>query len=286
MAPLQPRGPQNAWGVAAELPLPGGGQEQLAGAQRGHFVFRTGHRIGHGQKKWGWGIPEPLTLVHPRGEPCTSIPAPRGLVCRQPVISSPSRHRQSRRPHLLVSRSSPDGPASSHPRLPINSAALCREHGDLSPMPESPPPALLPRVGFDGSSPRVISNSPGARRWYRPSHRLFGRRSQSQHQDGRWDAGGDGMRGAMGCRGRWYAGPCPAQHPKPVTPMLSQSEKGGACLGEGYPPQETGRGVLGCSCSRKGVRWAETRWVLRRSGGCLSSAGGVFGSCGELLHQG
>ena len=114
-------------------------------------------------------------------------------MCRQPAVSSPSSCRQSCRPHLLVSRSSPDGPASSHPRLQINSAALRREHGDLSPVPESPPPAELPCVGFDGSSRRVISNSPGARRPYWPSHRLLGCRSQSQRRDGRWDAGGDGM---------------------------------------------------------------------------------------------
>lgn len=47
-----------AWG--------GGGWEQLAAAQGGHFVFRIRHRIGHGQKKWGWGSPSPppqCTLV-------------------------------------------------------------------------------------------------------------------------------------------------------------------------------------------------------------------------------
>lgn len=142
-----------AWG--------GGGWEQLAAAQGGHFVFRIRHRIGHGQKKWGWGSPSPPRSAlswgalhrHPRtlgtGMPaaCRLIPEQLPAEPPSPSPGEPFLPRWS----CLIPAPAPD-----------KQRCLRREHGDLSPVPESPPPAELPRVGFDGSSPGVISNSPGA----------------------------------------------------------------------------------------------------------------------------
>lgn len=90
-------------GVAAELPCPGRRWPgAVSSAQRGRFVLKTGYHVDHGQTKAGPGVPEPLTVMHPRGEPRTGIPSPRG-----PAACCP---------RVLVSSSSPDGPASSHPR--------------------------------------------------------------------------------------------------------------------------------------------------------------------------
>jgi len=95
---------------------------------------------------------------------------------------------------------------------------------------------------------------------------------------GRWDLGGDGMRGVMGCRS--VLSPAPETILRRCFPSL---KKGGCLPGRGVtPPQETGRG----SWAAVVARWAEIRRDLRRSGGCLSSAGGVFGCRGELPHQG